>query len=173
MQKQRSGHGTRLIVAWCEGNPTVAQKLADSPGMKFADESFVAAGCPSGSSEFVQSHANSSAHKMVSLIPGVLEMPLSAQDKMLLLRRSFQLKILHLSRVAHKSDALDATSTIEKEIVAGVLGVMKCSDAYVDTAGITLPVRLGGLGIHLMSDRRCCLRRCVSVFCFVHSPSCE
>ena len=29
---------------------------------------------------------------------------------------------------------------------------MKCSDAQVDTAQISLPVRLGGLGVHLMSD---------------------
>ena len=28
---------------------------------------------------------------------------------------------------------------------------MKCSDAQVDTAQISLPVRLGGLGVHLMS----------------------
>ena len=27
---------------------------------------------------------------------------------------------------------------------------MKCSDAQVDTAQISLPVRLGGLGVHLM-----------------------
>ena len=29
---------------------------------------------------------------------------------------------------------------------------MKCSVALVDTAQISLPVRLGGLGVHLMSD---------------------
>ena len=28
---------------------------------------------------------------------------------------------------------------------------MRCSDAQVDTAQISLPVRLGGLGVHLMS----------------------
>jgi hypothetical protein len=108
-----------------EGNPKVAQKLADNLGMKFAGKGFLAAGCPLGSSEWVQSHANSSADKVVSLIQRVLELPFSAQDK-LLLRRSFWLKILHLPRVAHQSDVPDAISTVEKEIVAGVLFVMQC-----------------------------------------------
>jgi hypothetical protein len=139
--------------SWSAENAAAAQKLADNVGMKFAEEGFVAAGCPLGSSAFVRSHANSSARKVSSLIQRVLDLPLSAQDKLLLLRRSFQLKILHLSRVAPKLDVLDAIRVVEDDIVAGVLRIMKCSDARVDTTQMTLPVRLGGLGIHLMSDR--------------------
>ena len=88
---------------------------------------------------------------MVQLIERVLALPLSAQDKLLLLRKSLQLKILHLSRVARKSDVVGAISKVEQEILAGILHIMKCSDAQVDTAQISLPVRLGGLGVHLMS----------------------
>ena len=137
---------------WSPGDPAAAELLAESLGMKFADQGFVAAGCPLGSTEFVQQHADSAAEKVVSLIQRVLALPLSAQDKLLLLRRSLQLKILHLSRVARKAEVLDAVSKVEREIVAGILHIMKCSDADVDTAQITLPVRLGGLGVHLMSD---------------------
>ena len=64
----------------------------------------------------------------------MLELPLSAQDKQVLLRRSLQLRILHLARVARKSDVLCAISKLETEILAGVLQTMKCSDAQVDTA---------------------------------------
>ena len=42
---------------------------------------------------------------------------------------------------------------MESEILAGVLQTMNYSDAQVDTAQMSLRVRLGGLGIHLLSDR--------------------
>ena len=85
-------------------------------------------------------------------IKRVLALPLSAQDKLLILRKSLQLKILHLSRVTRKSDVVGANSKVEQEILAGILHIMKCSDAQVDTAQISLPVRLVGLGVHLMPD---------------------
>jgi hypothetical protein len=46
-----------------------------------------------------------------------------------LLRRSLQLKILHLSRVAHKSDVSDAIRGVESSTVHDILQIMKCSDA--------------------------------------------
>ena len=61
------------------------------------------------------------------------------------------MKMLHRSHVARKSDIIGAITKVEKEILAGILHVMKCSDVQVDTAQISLPVRLGGLGVHLMS----------------------
>ena len=110
------------------------------------------AGCPIGSSGFVQFEANDAADEVVQLIKRVLALPLSAQDKLLLLRKSLQRKISHLSRVACKSDVVWAISKVEQEILAGILYVTKCPDAQVDTAQISLPVRLGRLGVHLMSD---------------------
>jgi hypothetical protein len=97
--------------------------------------------------------ADAAARKVVQLIEAILALPLSAQDKQLLLRRSLQCNLLHLSRVAHKSDVLDAISKDEGLIVEGILQIMKCSDAQVKNAQITLPVRLGELGEHFMSDR--------------------
>ena len=47
---------------------------------------------------------------------------------------------------------LDAIRKVQTAVLAGVLHIMKCSDAQVDTAEMSLPVRLGGLGIHLLSD---------------------
>jgi hypothetical protein len=66
-----------------------------------------------GAPEFMKEHADAAAGKVVELIERVLALPLSAQDKQLLLRRSLQLKILHLSRVAHKSDVLDAIRKVQ------------------------------------------------------------
>jgi hypothetical protein len=137
---------------WSLGNPEAAKELATSLGMQHAAQGFVAAGCPLGAPEFVKAHADSAAGKVVTLIERVLALPLSAQDKLLLLRRSLQLKILHLSRVAHKSDVQDAIRKVEGSIVDGILHIMKCSDAHVNVAQITLPRRLGGLGVHLMTD---------------------
>jgi hypothetical protein len=89
-------------------------------------------------------HADAAARKVVEFIERVLARRLSAQDKQLLLRRSFQLKILHFSRVAHKSDVLNAIQKVEGSIVDGILQIMKCSDAQVNIAQITLLVRQGG-----------------------------
>ena len=58
----------------------------------------------------MQSAADSAADKVVQVIKRVLALPLSAQDKLLLLRKSLQLKILLLSRVARKSDSVRAIS---------------------------------------------------------------
>jgi hypothetical protein len=138
---------------WSLGNPIAAAELAETLGMKHAARGLVAAGCPLGASEFVKEHADSAAGKVVELIERVLALPLSAQDKQLLLRRSSQMKILHLSNVAHKSDVLDAIRKVEGSIVDGILQIMKCSDAQVNTAQITLPVRQEGLEVHLLADR--------------------
>ena len=138
---------------WPPGGPDDARTLSEDLGTKVARWGLVAAGCPLGSDACVQSEANSAAYKTVQLIKRVLELPLSAQDKQLLLRRSLQSRILHLSRVARTSSVLGAITKVESEILAGVLQIMKCSDAQVDTAQMSLPVRLGGLGIHLLSDQ--------------------
>ena len=119
--------------------------------MKFAEEGFAAAGCPLSSADSVQSETNTAADKVVQLIKCVLALPLSGQDKLLLLRKSLQMKMLHWSRVACKPDMLGAISRVNKKILAGTLHIMKCSDAQVDTARISLSVRLVGLGVHLMS----------------------
>lgn len=66
-------------------------------GMKFADQGFVAVGCPLGSGAFMQSEANSAADKTVQLIKPVLELPWSAQDEHSLLCRSLQSRTLHLA----------------------------------------------------------------------------
>ena len=77
---------------------------------------------------------------------------MSAQDKQLCRRRFLQLRILHLARVARESDVMDDISKAESAILAGVLQTLKFSHAQVDTAQMSLPVRLSGLGSHLFSD---------------------
>ena len=74
----------------------------------------MAAECPLGSSDFVQFEANDAADNVVQLIKRVLALPLSAQDKLLLLTKSLQLKILHLSRVSCKSDDVGAISKVSQ-----------------------------------------------------------
>jgi hypothetical protein len=65
------------------------------------------------------------------------------------------LKILHMSRVAQTSDVLDAIRKVAGSIVDGMLQMMKFSDAHVEIAQITLPIRLGEVGGHLISDHDC------------------
>jgi hypothetical protein len=54
--------------------------------------------------------------------------------------------------VEYKSDVLNAIRKVMGAIVEGIRQVMKCSDAQVKIAQATVPVRLGGVGVHLMSD---------------------
>ena len=49
--------------------------------------------------------------------------------------------------------ALGATSKVDSIILAGVMQMMKCSNAHVETAQMSLPVWLGGLGVPLMLIR--------------------
>ena len=119
---------TEKCEVWSAGNPTGANDISKCLRMLFAMEGIVAAGCPIGSSDFVQFEANDAADKVLQLIKRVLALPSSAQDKLLLLCKSLQLKILHLSRVACKSDVVGAISKVEQEILAGILHILKCSD---------------------------------------------
>ena len=48
---------------------------------------------------------------------------------------------------------LGAICKVESENLAGVLQIIKCSGAQVNTAQMSLPVRFHGLGIHPKSDR--------------------
>ena len=121
--------------------------------MKFAERGIVADGCPLGFPDFVQCEADAAAEKLVQVIKRVFALPLSAQNKLLLLRKSLQMKMLHWSRVAPKLDIIGAITEVEQEILAGILHVMKCFDAQIDTAQISVPVILGGLGVHLMSSK--------------------
>ena len=61
----------------------------------------------------------------------VLALPLSAQVKLLLLRKCLQMKMLHWSCAARKPDILGVISKVKQEILAGILRMMKCSDAQV------------------------------------------
>jgi hypothetical protein len=51
---------------------------------------------------------------------------------------------LDFSRVAHKSDLLNAIRKVESSLVEGKLQIMTCSYAQVKIAHIMLPVRLRG-----------------------------
>ena len=84
---------TEKCEVWSAGNPMGADdSLSKRLGILFAMEG---AGCPIGSSDFVQFEANDAADKVVQIIKRVRAIPLSAQDKLLLLRNSLQLKMLH------------------------------------------------------------------------------
>lgn len=87
---------TKKCQVWSCRDPADARTISESLGMKFSDQGFVAWGFPLGSDAFVQTEANSNANHTAQLIKRVLDLPLSAQDRQLLLRRSPQSRILQL-----------------------------------------------------------------------------
>jgi hypothetical protein len=78
--------------------------------MKHATPGLVAAGCPLGALELVKEHADAAAGKVVESMERVLVLPLSAQDRQLLLHRSLHSKILHLSRLAMNQNHSNGSS---------------------------------------------------------------
>ena len=78
-------------------------------------------------------------------IKRVLALPLAAQDKLLPLRKSLQMNMLHWSRLARKSDIIGAITKVEQEILAGILHVGTCRPGSVATATVEARAYCGEL----------------------------
>ena len=77
-----------------------ATALANKLGFVVSKDGIMAAGCPIGTRAFVAERAKQSARKVVATVKALQDMDLPAQDKLLLLRKSLQLKVSHFARCA-------------------------------------------------------------------------
>ena len=83
-------------------------------------------GTPIGSDAFVREHANSKAAKAHELMGTMMDLPLPAQDKMLLLRMSLSHKLAHLPRTVEwqlLDDAMTAHEAALHFAAQGIIGV--------------------------------------------------
>jgi hypothetical protein len=84
-------------------SPTIAnvKQASNAYNKALGSEGIAVAGCPVGQTEFVDKQArDTQAHKVVSQICMLTALELSAQDKLLILRKSLQLKMAHFARCA-------------------------------------------------------------------------
>ena len=97
--------GIRLQVhpAKCAAYSTsseAALAIVEELGVRFVPSQggIMVAGMPVGSDAFAMQHADDFADKTIRNIDTLLELPASAQNSFLLLRKSFQLRTAHLPR---------------------------------------------------------------------------
>lgn len=130
----------------------MAQSLGLPPQCVRKD-GFVAAGCPLGDAEFVQAHATGVAEVTQARVDTLVGLPLPAQDKLLLLRKSLQCRVHHLARAAEQRHVQTAMRDVEDAVVGAVFTIIGRDPAGCPDAAeqMQLPLRLGGMGIHSLS----------------------
>jgi hypothetical protein len=124
-----------------------AEQLANSLNMPHSAEGLVVAGCPVGTTAFVTAYANSAAEAVERLIDALMRSDLPAQDKLLLLRKSFQVKMSHLARCVEYDQLEWALLTLQEAVVNAFLEVIGRSEKDIDLYQLFLPRSLGGMGL--------------------------
>jgi hypothetical protein len=107
-------------------SPTLSQAtaLADKIGVLMEERGIIAAGCPVGDAGFVSEHADKSATKVESLVHTLMDLQLSAQDKLLLLRKSLRVKVAHFARCAKYEHIKEVLTKSEDAITNAVLQII-------------------------------------------------
>ena len=139
---------------------------ASKPRIEHQLDGFTAAGTPLGSSEYVSNALGQRAATVETLVDTLVQLPLSVQSQFLLLRASLQARMVHLMRTVSREALahMRRTDAAVWRAPAAVLylppGVgeygadMEGPDKACSTLGrqIMLPLRHGGLGLHIQSD---------------------
>ena len=128
-----------------------AASLAASLGIPHSAEGMVVAGCPVGTQAFVANHAYTAAEEVAHLIDTLMGTDISAQDKLLLLRKSFQVKLAHLARCVEYDQLQAALSKAEAAVQGAFLGLIGRAAEDVDIDQLYLPRGLGGVGLQRLT----------------------
>lgn len=125
-----------------------AQQLADELGVKLSEQGLVVAGCPVGQPSFVQEHVTTAVDSVVtqvSKLQGLSEMPV--QGRLLLLRKSLQLKAVHFLRCVDSDLLQEPLSKLEQSVCDMFLSLIERDLNDVDADQLYLPLRFGGVGL--------------------------
>lgn len=134
-------------------NPVAAAEVAAALGIQHRTDGLMAAGSPVGTDEFIAAHADTKANTVCQFIDDLMGLPLPAQDQFILLKSSLQMKLAHLPRIAPWSLVGDAIQLVESKVSEAAFQIMKCPDqADLRTGQLTLPLRLGGMGLRMTSE---------------------
>ena len=131
--------------------PALAASAAEALQFTHSADGVVVVGTPIGSDEFVRAHASSKADKAIELTGIMLDLPLAAQDKMLLLRMSLSRRLAHLTRTVSFDTVGGAIEKLDAavEIAACDIGGIDHEDlGIIATWQLHAPLRHGGIGLH-------------------------
>jgi hypothetical protein len=133
-------------------NAQAAAEVAADLGIKHHPDGFMAAGTPIGSDAYVKHHVDAKADAVCRSVDAVLETPLSAQDKFMILRASTQHRVAHLPRVVRPELVGDAIRRVEAKVTDAAFQIMeRPQQGGASTTQMTLPTRHGGMGIRVTS----------------------
>ena len=147
--------GLRLRLDKCGVYSPDQQAAADTSAalaIPHCVDGLVIAGTPVGTDAFIKAHASERADAICNSIDVLLETPLSAQDKFIILRSSAQMRIAHLQRVAPWGIIGDEVHRVEDKVAKAAFSIMQRPEhTAVRDGQLTLPLRLGGMGIRTTS----------------------
>ena len=129
-----------------------AAKMLGLPDACIRADGFVAAGCPLGTEEFVTAHVDGVAQSITERVDKLLSLPVPAQSKLLLLRKSLQSQAHHLAR-SMASVPVPALRRVEDKITQAMFDMLSRDRAACPEAEeqMKLPPRMGGMGVHSLT----------------------
>lgn len=130
---------------------TAATTVAEMLGFEVSTEGIMAAGCPVGTEAYIAEQANGCADKVVFLIDKLMGLQLRYQDKLLLLRKSLQVKCSHLARCCDFHLIQPALHKTEQAIQTALLHIIGREEHTVDVEQLRQPTRKGGLGLQCLT----------------------
>ena len=93
-------------------------------GIPTTDRGLVVAGCPVGKAEFIADGALGAYQEVEKLAQTLMELAPPVQDKLLIFRKSLQVKIAHLARSAPYELVAPALQRSEAAVRNAVLSLM-------------------------------------------------
>jgi hypothetical protein len=130
-----------------------AADVAAALGIRHCESGLMVAGTPVGTDAFITAHVNAKADAVSECIDAVLETPLPAQDKFMILRASAQMRTAHLPRVVPWRLVGDAIQRTEAKVAEAAFQIMeRPQQGGTSAAQMTLPLRHGGMGIRATTE---------------------
>ena len=128
-------------------DPELSENLAFQLGFQQAVDGLVAVGCPVGAPEFVAAKTLAAAEGVQQLILTLTSLPVPVQDKLLLLRKSLQVKMAHFARCVPYELAESSFQKTESAVLAAFLALVGRKEDDLDVEQLYLPLRKGGVGL--------------------------
>jgi hypothetical protein len=148
--------GLQINPAKCGAYSQDAQAAAETAaalGIRHCVDGLVVTGTPIGTDAFVLAHVNAVADAACASIDGVMEAPLAAQDKFVLLRASAQMRTAHLLRLVPWQLVGGAIQRAEAKAEEAAYQIMeRPQQGGTCATQMTLPLRHAGMGIRVTSE---------------------
>ena len=144
-------------------SPTVdrARAVHRALGFQLCEEGLVVTGSPIGCADFIKSHVQKVADKVVHSIDTLMDLDVRTQDQLLLLRKSLQLRFAHMTRGAKWEHIREALEMVQSEVLDATAELVGSEGSVAEhfraetRQQMCLPLRCGGLGIRQESESSC------------------